>query len=68
MPAEEGGVDAAVRFTMTIGPTAEALVGATKEARADVAVRLRAALAHYDKAGVVALGGAIWIVEAVRPG
>lgn len=66
--ASEGGVDAAVRFTMMIGPTAEALVGATKEARADVAVRLSAALAPYDREGVVALGGAIWIVEAVRPG
>ena len=66
--ASEGGVDAAVRFTMTIGPTAEALIGASKEARAEVAVRLRAALAPCEKDGAVALGGATWIVEAVRPG
>lgn len=66
--ASEGGVDAAVRFTMTIGPTAEALIGASKEARAGVAAQLRAALAPFERDGAVALGGATWIVEAVKPG
>jgi len=29
--------------------------------------RLKVVLAHHDRNGVVTLGGAVWVVEAVRP-
>ena len=64
--ASDGGVEAAVRFAMQIGPTGSALADASKEVRAAVAERLRAALAPHDRDGLVTLGGAIWLVEAVR--
>ena len=64
--ATEGGVEAAVRFVMQIGPTSAALGEASKEVKAIAAERLKAALAPHERDGVVMLGGAIWIVEAVR--
>lgn len=64
--ASEGGVPEAVRFVMTIGPTAAALVDVNKETKAKVAERLTAALAVDDVNGKVTLGGAAWLVEAVR--
>ena len=64
--ASEGGVDAAVRFAMQIGPTAAALAEVAKELRHAAADRLRAVLAPHDSSGFVGLGGAIWIVEASR--
>jgi SAM-dependent methyltransferase len=65
--ARDGGVEAAVALTMQIGPTGSALVGASKETLALARERLRAAFAPHDKDGLVTLGGAVWLVEAVRP-
>lgn len=64
--ASEGGVDAAVRLAMQIGPSGSALAEASKEVRAVAAERLKAALAPHERDGLVTLGGAIWMVEAVR--
>jgi SAM-dependent methyltransferase len=66
--SSEGGVEAAVRFAMQIGPTGSALAEASKEVRAAAAERLKVAFAPHDRDGVVTLGAAIWLVEAVRPG
>jgi SAM-dependent methyltransferase len=62
----EGGVDVAVPFVMQIGPSGAALAEASKEVRAAAAERLKVALAPHDQGGLVTLGGAIWMVEAVR--
>lgn len=64
--ASEGGVEVAVRFAMQIGPSGAALAEASKEAQAAAAERLKVALAAHDRDGLVTLGGAIWLVEAVR--
>jgi SAM-dependent methyltransferase len=64
--ATEGGVEAAVRLAMQIGPSGSALVGASQETLAVVEERLKVAFAPHDKDGVVTLGGAIWLVDAVR--
>ena len=64
--ATEGDVEAAVRFVMQIGPTSAVLAEASKETKALAAERLKAALAPYEDDGVVALDGAIWVVEAFR--
>ena len=66
--ASEGGVEAALPFVMQTGPSGAALAGAGKEVRAVAADRLREVLAPHDAEGRVTLGGAIWLVEAVRPG
>ena len=66
--AREGGVKAAVRLAMEIGPSGSALAEASNETRAVAAERLKAALAPHDSDGLVTLGGAIWFVEAVRAG
>lgn len=66
--ATEGGVEAALYMVMQIGPSGAALAEASDEARALAPERLRAALAPHDRDGLVTLGGAIWIAEAVRPG
>lgn len=64
--AASGGVGAAVDLAMQIGPASSALGGTDKTVRAAAAERLRAALGPCEKDGAVALGGAIWIVEARR--
>jgi SAM-dependent methyltransferase len=64
--AATGGAAAAVDLAMQIGPASSALSGTDKTVRAAAAERLRAALAPYEKDGAVALGGAIWLVEATR--
>ncbi len=66
--ASNGGVDAAVRMAMQIGPSGSALTEASQETRALAADRLAAALAPHNKNGRVALGGALWMVEAVATG
>lgn len=66
--AAEGGVEAAVRFVMQIGPTGSALAECSKETRALAAERLKVALTPHDLGGRVTLGGAIWMVEAARTG
>jgi SAM-dependent methyltransferase len=66
--ATEGGVNAAVRFLMQLGPTSAALVEASNEVRAAAAERLQVALAPHDRDGQVMLGGAIWMAEAIRAG
>ena len=66
--ASAGGVEAAVGFAMRIGPAGAALTEAGKEVRAAAAERLTVALAPHDRNGLVTLGGAIWLVEAIRAG
>jgi SAM-dependent methyltransferase len=66
--ASEGGVEPAVRFAMQIGPSGAALAGADPEMLAAAAQRLNAELAPHDRDGRVTLGGAIWLVEAIRSG
>jgi SAM-dependent methyltransferase len=62
--AQTGGVAAAVDLALQIGPASAALAGTDKSQRAAAAERLHASLAAHEKDGAVALGGAVWIVEA----
>jgi SAM-dependent methyltransferase len=64
--ADEGGIDAAVRFITQIGPSGAALAEATNETRAIAAARLRAVLLPHEKNDRVTLGGAVWIVDAIK--
>jgi SAM-dependent methyltransferase len=64
----EGGVEPAVRLAMQVGPSGSALAEASDAVRTAAAERLRAALAPHDRNGLVTLGGAMWMVEAVRLG
>ena len=64
--AAEGGTAAAARFLMQIGPTAAALAKASKPDRAAATERLADALVAREQDGCVTLGGAAWLVEAVR--
>ncbi|MCZ8310556.1 MAG: class I SAM-dependent methyltransferase [Magnetospirillum sp.] len=64
--AATGGVAAAVDLALQIGPASSALGGTDKTVRAAAAERLHAALGRHEKNGAVALGGAIWLVEASR--
>lgn len=66
--ATDGGVAAAVRMAMQIGPSGSALTEASKETRALAAERLAAVLAPHDRHGRVTLGGAIWVVDAAATG
>jgi hypothetical protein len=50
---------------MQIGPSGAALVGASKATLAVAEERLKAAFVPHDKDGLVTLGGAVWLVEAV---
>jgi hypothetical protein len=52
---------------MRIGPTGAALADADDAAREAAPALLKAALAPHERDGTVTLGGAIWLVEAVRP-
>ncbi len=58
------GVDAAVRFTMTIGPTARLIREADDDAGARVRGAIEAALRPLARGDRVVLGGASWLVEA----
>ena len=64
--ASEGGVEAAVGLALQIGPSGAALAGASDETRRAAAERLRVAFAPHEKDGFVSLGGAMWLVDAVR--
>ena len=66
--AAQGGAPVAVRMATQIGPTASALTGVGREVFDTARQRLRAIMAEHEQAGVVALGGAIWIVDAKRLG
>lgn len=66
--AAEGGTAAAVRFALQIGPAASALAEADNAVRAAAAARIEAALAPHAQDGRVELRGAIWLVDARRPG
>lgn len=66
--ANDGGVDAAVKFITQIGPSGAALAEASGETRAIAAERLKTALAPHEKNNRVTLGGAVWIVEAKKRG
>ncbi len=65
--ATDGGVAAAARLATLIGPTGSALTGASREVMAAAEERLKVVLAPHDRHGAVALGGAVWVAEAVRP-
>jgi hypothetical protein len=62
----DGGVEEACRVMMQIGPAASALVDVGKEVRLLARERMKTALADHDRRGEVNLGGAVWMVEAVR--
>ena len=66
--AQEGGVDAAVQLVKQLGPAGRALAEAGEEVAAAATAPLAEALAPHDKDGRVTLGGAIWLVEAIREG
>jgi ubiquinone/menaquinone biosynthesis C-methylase UbiE len=59
-----GGIDAAVRSTLDIGPTSRALQDQPPEIRAAAANSIREALMPYVKGDTVPLPAAIWIVTA----
>lgn len=66
--ATAGGIEPALALATRIGPTASALVDADPQTLAAALERLRTLLARHDQDGQVALGGAIWLVEACRAG
>jgi SAM-dependent methyltransferase len=59
-----GGVDVAVETAMKIGPAARAIAESPKELHPKARDAIRAALAPHEKANVVALPAATWIVSA----
>lgn len=65
--ATDGGVEEAVDMLMRIGPTGAALAEADDDARQAAPALLEAALAPHERGGAVSLGGAIWLVDALRP-
>lgn len=54
--ASGGGVQAAARFSMQLGPAGGALAAASREAWAVAVERLKVALAPHDRGGLVTLG------------
>ncbi len=65
--ADGGGAFGAAGLVTQIGPSGGALADATAEVRAVATQRLTQALTPYERDGVVELGGALWLVQAVRP-
>jgi SAM-dependent methyltransferase len=64
--ARTGGVEAAARFTLQIGPAAAALAEQEEAVRDYARTLLEDALSKGAQAdGAVKLGGAIWVVEGV---
>ena len=61
------GLDHALHFALSIGPTARALEGQPQDKVAAAAQSVREALARHVDGNSVNLKGAIWIVTAVRP-
>jgi SAM-dependent methyltransferase len=59
-----GGLDRAVEQATNIGAASRALREAPDELRPAAIAAFRAALVPYVKGGTVALGGAVWVVEA----
>ncbi len=59
-----GGLDAAVRGALEIGPASRALEGQTPELRAAAANSVREALIPFVRDQAVSLPGSIWIVTA----
>lgn len=65
--SRSGGAVEAARFAVQIGPAAAALAEASEEVRAQGVALLEEDFASAVEAdGAVRLGGAIWLVEAVR--
>ncbi|MEP3227282.1 MAG: class I SAM-dependent methyltransferase [Parasphingorhabdus sp.] len=62
--SETGGAEGAVHFSTQIGPASRALGEVDEQLRPRILEALKSALAPFDDDGYVALGGAIWIVEA----
>jgi SAM-dependent methyltransferase len=65
--AAGGGLDEAVNQACEIGATSRAIQGQPDELVAAARVSIREALAPYATSNGVALGGAIWLVDAVSP-
>ncbi len=66
--ADVGGAVEAAGLVTQIGPSGGALADATPEVRTTATERLtRTTLGPYERDGVVALEGALWLVQAVRP-
>jgi SAM-dependent methyltransferase len=61
------GLDAAVKASMTIGPTSRILDGQSEAVRAAATVDIRKALAAQARGDSVPLGAAIWMVTATNP-
>jgi len=59
-----GGLDAAVKSALEIGPASRALEGQPAELRAAAAGAIRAALEPHVRGQTVPLAGSIWIVTA----
>ena len=59
------GLDAAVRFAMSAGPTSRLLRDVTEEARARVRGELETTLRPFLRGSRAALGGATWLVHAL---
>ena len=62
--ADGGGLDNAVDKCLAVGPTSRALDGQPDATVQAVRAEVRETLAPYLKGGMVALGGAVWIVGA----
>ncbi|MCO5129299.1 MAG: methyltransferase domain-containing protein [Xanthobacteraceae bacterium] len=65
--AAGGGLEAAVRSAVEIGPAHRALEDAAPETRAAAVAAVRHDLAPFAKDDGVWLGGAVWIVSATAP-
>jgi SAM-dependent methyltransferase len=61
-------LDDAVTFTLSAGPAARLIEGASADDRARAEREVRDALAPHVRGGPVALAGAIWLVTARNPG
>src|SRR5690348_4849683 len=62
--AQGGGLDAAVRSVLEIGPASRALDGHPPDVREAAMNSIREALAPFVQGGSVALPGSVWIVTA----
>ncbi len=64
--AAGGGLEAAVRQAMTVGPAAALLRKQSEDLVAAARAKIEMALRSYERAGTVALSAAFWLAEA-RP-
>jgi hypothetical protein len=62
--AQGGGLDAAVRSVLEIGPASRALEGHPPDVREAAVSSIREALTPFVQGGSVVLPGSVWIVTA----